>query len=178
MKIQEKGITFNCTLLAYYFEAEYLDMSQHIIVKAWKGLYADDTHCNKIMCDIKYNGMLYHHWAVEWQKTTNPGWHPGLPPELEALTLLWTNFAKWKWNDPQLVLTLNWSFQFLFDPQFDLPIQRDTCQSRVDWFLVYSVEHLVHWVFVVLHFCNKPLVQWSCWKQLLSEICQIHDIMI
>ena len=74
--------------------------------------------------------------------------------------------------------------QFLFAPiiggfpQFDLPIQRDTCQSRVDWFLVYSVEHLVHWVFVVLHFCNKPLVQWSCWKQLLSEICQIHDIMI
>ena len=41
MKLHEytrKGITSNCAFLAYYIEAEYLDMSQHIIVKAQKGL--------------------------------------------------------------------------------------------------------------------------------------------
>ena len=33
-----KSITLNCAFLGYYIEAEYLDMSQHIIVKAQKGL--------------------------------------------------------------------------------------------------------------------------------------------
>ena len=59
-----------------------------------KGLYTDDTVYIKIMGDIKNDGLLYYHSAGEWQKTTNPGWYPGLPPELVALTLLWSNFAK------------------------------------------------------------------------------------
>ena len=153
MKIQEKGIHFNCTLLAYYFEAEYLDMSQHIIVKAWKGLYADDTHCNKIMCDIKYNGMLYHHWAVEWQKTTNPGWHPGLPPELEALTLLWTNFAKWKWNDPQLVLTSISVFNFCMTLDWDY-----WCRLKMTiqgWLISCVVTILGVWCFSCWNFSTS-----------------------
>jgi hypothetical protein len=58
MKIQEKAsLSLEYFLHISYIEAEYLDMSQHIIVKARKGLYADDTHLIKIMGDIKKDGL-------------------------------------------------------------------------------------------------------------------------
>ena len=103
MKIQEKGIHFNCTLLAYYFEAEYLDMSQHIIVKAWKGLYADDTHRNKIMCDIKYIMVCY---------TTTELWNDRKPPILGGTQDYHLNWRHSPCFGPILPngseMTLNW----------------------------------------------------------------------
>ena len=59
-----------------------------------RGLYTDDTPYIKKLETLKYDGPLYQRSAAEWQKANNPGWQLGFSPELEALTLLWTNFAK------------------------------------------------------------------------------------
>ena len=95
-----------------------------------QGFYGDDTtHYIKIMDRVNkcWSAIPPQSCGKAENHQSGVGWHPGLPPELQALTLLWTNLAKLGWNDPQLVLTLDWSFQFLFDPRLGLPIQGGKC---------------------------------------------------
>ena len=123
MKLHEytrKGITSNCAFLAYYIEAEYLDMSQHIIVKAWKGLYADDNHSIKIMGD---STMMVCYTTAERQNERKPplcggtqGYHLNwrLSPCFIPVLPNWDEMTlNWCWPLIRIFnfcLTLNWIY--------------------------------------------------------------------